>query len=82
MSQETTIKYYVRWADWEETIPQSLFRLIADDQGYPIDEQVWNQTNKIWSPTISVTESMFRGGNVEPTTVEFAQKSFPEAFKA
>jgi hypothetical protein len=81
MNQATTIQYYVRWEDWAETIPLSLYRMIMDKKGRPEDEQVWNKTDQIWERTTRVTESMFRGGDIEPTTAAFAKQHFPKAFQ-
>ena len=81
MSGKTSVKYYVSWEDWAETIPLSLFRTIVDEQGFPKEEQVWNRNALTWRPTTRVTESMFRGGDVTPVPLEFAQKHFPAAFK-
>jgi hypothetical protein len=81
MSEQTTTKYYVRWEDWAETIPMSLFRIIVDAHGFPKEEQVWNRIKLAWLPTTRVTENMFEGGDLTLTTLEFAQQHFPAAFK-
>jgi hypothetical protein len=81
MSGKTSVKYYVSWEDWAETIPLTLFRTIADAQGYPEDEQFWNKKDLAWLPTTRVTENMFEGGDLTLTTLEFAQQHFPAAFK-
>ncbi len=81
MSRKQLVEYYVRWKDWAETIPLSLYRTITDKDGCPEDEQVWNKTDQIWQRTTRVTESMFRGGDIEPTTIEFAKQHFPKAFE-
>jgi hypothetical protein len=80
MSEETTIRYYVRWDDWAETIPLSLYRTLHEGHDFPVDEQGWNKTDRIWMRTTRVTESMFEDGDVEKVTPEFAKKHFPEAF--
>jgi hypothetical protein len=78
---EITYRYYNSWEDWAETIPRTLFRTLHEGSNFPVDEQSWSKTDQAWVPTTRVTESMFRGGDVEPTTEEFARKHFPAAFK-
>lgn len=80
MSAELSYRYYVTWSDFQETIPLSLFRTVHEGSSFPVDEQVWHRTDRVWTRTTRVSESMFRGGDVEKITLKAAQKFFPEAF--
>ena len=46
-----------------------------------LKEHIWDKVEKEWKLTSRVTESMFKGGDIEPTTEEVARQYFPEAFK-
>ena len=80
MSDSIVTTYYVR-QDSTDTYPISLFRLIRDDVKRTLKEHAWNKTDEVWERTDRVTESMFTGGDIEPTSEEIARQYFPEAFK-
>ncbi len=80
MSDSAVTTYYVR-TDSTDTYPMSLFRRIRDDVKRTLKEHIWKKTEKVWEPTDRVTESMFTGGDIEPTSEEIARQYFPESFK-
>ncbi len=80
MSSSAVTTHYVR-LDSTDTYPVVLYRRIVDDVERKLKEHIWDKVEKEWRLTSSVTESMFKGGDIEPTTEEVARQYFPEAFK-
>jgi hypothetical protein len=80
MSDSIVTTYYVKMKEAGDA-PAALYRWIRDTAKRTIQERFWNQKDKEWQPTNSVTESRLTGGDVEPYTEEDARKHFPEAFK-
>jgi hypothetical protein len=80
MSSSAVTTYYVR-LDSTDTYPMVLYRRIVDDVERKLKEHIWDKVEKEWKLTSRVTESMFKGGDIEPTTEEVARQYYPEAFK-
>ena len=80
MSTSAVTAYYIR-PDETDTYPVVLYRRIKDEVKRTLKEDIWNKTDKVWTPTTQVTKSMFTGGDIEPSTEEIARQYFSEAFK-
>jgi len=73
-----TTQYFVKMNSKGDA-PAALYRWVKDDIKKTIQERFWNQKDKEWQPTNSVTESRLTGGDVEGADVKMVKKFFPDA---